>query len=105
MTAQPCRCEELEAVVERMRQVIDEAILCRHASNCQGCLKRFHDVLESHTLSSILARREAARAVVEAAREEAKTHEPDDDEEQVPCHCELCDALAHLDAQLEKEKA
>ena len=99
MTAQPCHCEELEAVVEILRQVIDEAILCRYASECPGCLERFHKALSSPPLSSLLARREAERKVVEAAR--TALYDAGDGmriDNCDPCADKLRDALVALDA-------
>ena len=118
-----CRCEELEAVVERMRESLQEAKnwICGHRDfGHTKMMRRLDKSLSSPTLSSILARREAEQAVIQVARfaeefgiEWAKEHQKDDhmvtldhkDENGLAdlVH-DLCVAIARLD-QLEKEKA
>lgn len=98
MTAQPCRCEELEAVVEKltlaMRKIQLEAIEQRIA---QIADEVFFTMLP--TLSSLLDRREAERKVVEAAR--TALYDAGDGmriDNCDPCADKLRDALVALDA-------
>ena len=98
MTAQPCHCAELEAVVEKltlaMRKIQLEAIEQRIA---QIADEVFFTMLP--TLSSLLARREAERKVVEAAR--TALYDAGDGmriDNCDPCADKLRDALVALDA-------
>ena len=103
MTAQPCRCEELEAVVEVMSNALRNIIEDHNAGEDRDspCIKRWAEpALASPALSSLLARREAEKAVVKAAQELKEG----DGRETFP-RSKLWDRLAALDAQLEKEKA
>ena len=114
MTAQPCRCEELEArlvkvdddlckeikrrheleaVVERMRLALVHLTGFCGNEAFDRAVKVGKEALSSPTLSSILARREAEKEVIEAAR----TMRDRGTEY-------LRDTLDRLDAQLEKEK-
>ena len=125
MTAQPCHCAELEAVVERLTHAL-ELLLSETAYDCKPdsedtgsgwVVTQFgrarsiaQDVLSlsSPAPSSLLARREAERTVIEAARDYTTErnyqnveacHKDQDAREKV-----LLDALAALDL-LEKDSA
>ena len=104
MSARECRCEELEAVVEKCLQVAVAMEFKDQPATGETLVMIREIVLSSPTLSSLLARREAEAEVIEAARKDKAMRYGSDHWKRCTDGNPLCTALARLD-QLEKEKA
>ena len=112
MTPIPCRCEELEVVVERIASGLWRIHTKENhggpIDECKFSECKLYPFLSGPAPTSLLARREAEQKVIHVAREyhaectQALNHLKNP---RRSGPCVLCDSISELDAQLDKEKA